>query len=89
MMQARRRILRGDRSVSGVMASEAKRRRILTAILWVVGVLTLGGLAIAADIVRREGWEGFWKRKRDAVEALHPQSQPVIEEFERVRSRGR
>ncbi len=50
------------------------RRRVLIAII---------GLGFGLNIVRTEGWEGVWKRKRDFIERAHPEASPVLDEAEK------
>ncbi len=55
---------------------------------WLLGVTAfvffgvLAGLLIAGEIVRREGFEGLWRRKRNAVETIKPESAPLVDKME-------
>lgn len=46
-------------------------------------LLALLGFTITAVIVREEGWEGLWRRKREWVDSNHPVLSPVMDEAER------
>ncbi len=63
-----------------------KKRSVLPIVLCAVGVLAVIGLGFALNIVRREGLENIWKRKKAIIEKTHPVARPFIDDAEnRVR----
>lgn len=40
------------------------------------------GLGFGLNIVRTEGWEGVWKRKRDFIDKTHPEAGPILDKAE-------
>jgi hypothetical protein len=48
----------------------------------VVVCLTAIGISISLAIVRNEGFEGLWKRKRNVIEAGRPEARPVLDKLE-------
>ena len=58
------------------------RRNPWTIVLSVLACLLVFGLSIAASIVRTEGLDGLFDRKRDAVKAVAPNAVPVVDEIE-------
>ena len=60
-----------------------RRRKTLWTILAVLAGGLLIGLTITANIVRTEGFEGLWKRKKDAVKTIIPGSEDSLEAGER------
>lgn len=57
-------------------------RKVWIAIGGVVLLFAIAGMLFALSIVRNEGWEGLWKRKRSFVESTHPEASPVLEKAE-------
>jgi hypothetical protein len=49
----------------------------------VVVCLAAIGISVALSIVRTEGVDGLWKRKRGVVEAAHPGSGVVMDKVQR------
>ena len=48
------------------------------------------GIVISISIVRREGWDGLWKRKKGFLESTHPETGPLWDKAEekiKVRSK--
>jgi hypothetical protein len=43
------------------------------------------GLAITVQIVREEGWDGLWQKKRGFIEKSHPETGPALDKAERLR----
>ncbi len=59
----------------------------LVAAVCVLALLVLVGVATTATVVRNEGVEGLFRRKRDAVRKVAPETLPIVDEVEsRVRS---
>lgn len=59
-----------------------KRRSAWPIVVFSVLLAVLFGIAITLDLVRKEGWEGLWKRKRSVLESTHPEAGPVLDEAE-------
>ena len=64
-----------------------KRSSAWSTVVFFVLLAALFGLAVTLDIVRKEGWEGFWNRKRTILESTHPESGPLVDEAEK-RTKG-
>lgn len=60
-----------------------RKSRVFWMVIAVLGGGVLIGLAISVNIVRVEGFEGLWKRKKDAVEVIIPGSRDSLEAGER------
>ncbi|MGI8924235.1 MAG: hypothetical protein ACR2HJ_09415 [Fimbriimonadales bacterium] len=58
-------------------------KKAWTVLVGVVLVLALIGLGLGLNIVRTEGWEGVWKRKKDFIRDTHPEAAPMLDEAER------
>jgi TRAP-type C4-dicarboxylate transport system substrate-binding protein len=55
--------------------------------LWIIAgaiflILLFFGLSSAAVIVSREGWDGLFDRKRDAVQKVMPEALPIVDKVE-------
>jgi hypothetical protein len=62
---------------------------VITAIVMTVVALAAIGLAVSLSIVRREGIEGLWNRKKDWIEKTQPGLAPSVDKAEKaVRSHG-
>ncbi|MDQ2985843.1 MAG: hypothetical protein M3R13_03870 [Armatimonadota bacterium] len=59
-----------------------KRRSPWPALLFVLGLLLLIGLVSAVTIIRREGLEGLFNRKRAAVKRVAPDALPLLDKVE-------
>lgn len=57
-------------------------KRSWTIVLGVVLLLAMIGLGFGLNIVRTEGWEGVWKRKRDFIDKTHPEAGPILDKAE-------
>ena len=61
-------------------ALRARPRTWVVILLAILMGLVLFGLTASAIIVRNEGLEGLFNRKRRAVEAVAPETLPVLDE---------
>ena len=61
-----------------------KRKSAWPAVAFFVLLAALFGVALTLDIVRKEGWEGLWYRKRSVLESTHPETGPVLDEAEKT-----
>lgn len=61
----------------------ASQRRWIQIVIGVVALLALIGLGATGYLVKKEGWDGLWKRKRQWVEANHPGASPALDEAEK------
>lgn len=50
--------------------------------LGVLALLALIGFSATAWIVKNEGWDGLWDRKRQWIESTHPAAGPILDEAE-------
>jgi hypothetical protein len=60
-----------------------KREKRLTLIVGIVLALAAIGLTISMSIIRKEGIEGLWNRKKDFIKKGHPEAGPILDEAER------
>lgn len=61
-------------------------RKLWPALLATILCLLCLGLTTTGNVVSREGLDGLFKRKRDAVRQVMPEALPVVDEVEeRVR----
>jgi hypothetical protein len=74
-------------SASGCILKEGNPLKKPNKAAWTVAVvvvcLAAVGISVALSIVRAEGVDGLWKRKRGVVEAAHPGSGAIMDKVER------
>jgi hypothetical protein len=52
-------------------------------IVAVVVCLAIAGLVVFLNIVRTEGWEGLWNKKKEYITNTQPGAGPVLDEAEK------
>ena len=56
--------------------------RIGKTLVAVLAIAALVGFSITANVVRKEGWNGLWDRKKDFIRSTVPGSDPALERAE-------
>ena len=52
-------------------------------IVGIVLCLAAIGITLSMAIIRKEGVRGLWNRKKGYIEAVHPETGPLLDEAER------
>lgn len=65
-----------------------KSRRPWPVVLAFLAIATLLGLGYGLNIVRKEGWEGLWHRKKALIKSAKPDAGPMLDEAERRAKAG-
>jgi hypothetical protein len=59
-------------------------KRVLLVILSLIAFAALTALPFGLKILREEGWEGVWKRKKDAAKAIIPGSEKSLDKADQA-----
>ncbi|MBC8064306.1 MAG: hypothetical protein H7Y17_05715 [Chlorobia bacterium] len=59
-------------------------KKVETAIILILASVALVALPVGIQILREEGWEGVWKRKRATITKMIPESAPIVDEADRA-----
>ena len=54
-----------------------------TMIVAIVVCLAIAGFVVSLTIVRTDGWEGLWNKKKDFITKTQPGAGPVLDEAEK------
>ncbi len=66
-----------------------KSWRPWTVLAALVAIAAFIGADFALNVVRREGWQGLWTRKKDFVKTIEPKAGPALDEVEKSLDLGK